>query len=137
MSRALALLALIALPLAGCDSSDDAVEPKACSLNVSASAFSASLTYTYTVSAAGTASVSGLSYRSAAPVGGSGGITTLSSVALPWTITATLPAGTAPLLSVTGTVTEGTLTAKAEGRASGSTTVTVNASDSCSQAIAN
>lgn len=132
MSRSLALLALIVLPLAACDSSDP-VEPKACSLNVSASASSASLTYTYTVSAVGTAAVAGVSYRSAAPVSGSTGITTVASVTMPWTITVTLPAGVAPLLSVTGTVTNGTLTAKAEGRASGSTTVTVNASDSCSQ----
>lgn len=133
MRFSIALLALAALPFAGCDSSSNTVEPKACSLNVSASTSSTSLTYTYTVSATGTARVSGLSYRSAAPVGGSGGITTLTSVTLPWTVTATLPAGTAPLLSVTGTVTEGTLSAKAEGRASGSTIVTVNASNSCSQ----
>ncbi|MCA0269244.1 MAG: hypothetical protein LCH53_08505 [Bacteroidetes bacterium] len=132
MRRSIALLALVALPLAACDSSDS-VDPKACSLNVSATAAGTSLLYTYTVNASDRGTVSGISYRSAAPISGSTGITTVASVTLPWTVTVTLPANIAPLLSVTGTVTSGTLTAKAEGRTSETAAVTVNASNSCSQ----
>jgi len=133
MRTPLLLSALLVLPLAGCDSSDP-VSAKPCSLNVSAAAASTAVVYTYTVSTSGTATVSKISYRSAAPVAGNTGLTEVSAgIALPWTAQVTLSSGTAPLLSVTGTATKGTVSARAEGRATGSTTVTVNASDTCSQ----
>ena len=131
MRRPFAIVAVLALPLAACDSGTPA--PKACSLNVTAEAAAAPVAYSYIVSRTGMATVTTISYRSAAPTAGTSGITTERPVTLPWTAEVTLPVGIAPLLSVTGTVTEGTLAAVAEGRAVGSAAVVVNASDACSQ----
>ena len=73
--------------------------------------------------------------RSAAVQGTDMGVTTVPTpITLPWTATVTLPVGTAPLLSASGGVTSGKLTASIDARASGgASSFTVSDARECSQ----